>query len=139
MPFRSKLVTCGLALLASGCATVSSTKLAPADEAVVRYLAVPCKDVRVALQPALLRLGFSIEDVVEESDCGLKLVAVMGPSAAAIYMLSGGEVVRVSVQKETDVSTMLQITTKRRVAMDPWAKGDWSGEIVKALHAVLGR
>jgi hypothetical protein len=119
---------------ASGCATVSSTKAAPIQEARAVKIAASCPEVRAALPTGLGRLGFLIEEIVETNTCEVTILATKGGSA-----FSWGEVVRVSVAEVSARSTQLQITTKRRLITNIFAPTDWSTPIAMAVREGLGQ
>lgn len=121
-------------ICASGCATVSSTKTAPVEEAKAVQMAAPCPQVRAALSTGLRRLGFLIEEVIEANACEVTIIASRSGSA-----FSYGELVRVSVTEVSAGATQLQITTKRRLITNILAPSDWSTPIATAVREGLGQ
>ena len=116
------------AFLGAGCATVESMGHEPSDEGVSFSVPASCSFVRDALQPALLDLKFTIGTVDDSGACDRDVVAAMGISA-----FSWGELVRVTLREGDANDTVLSVTTKRRLATNIIAKGDWSKEIHAAV------
>src|SRR4026207_326163 len=122
------LVVVLIVFLGAGCATVESMGHELPDEGVSFYVPATCSFVRDALQPALLDLKFAIGTVDDSGVCDRDVVATMGISA-----FSWGELVRVTLREGDANDTILSVTTKRRLATNIIAKGDWSKEIHAAV------
>src|SRR5262245_61822666 len=104
-------VVVSTAFLGAGCATVESMGHEPSDEGVSFSVPASCSFVRDALQQALLGLKFTIGTVDDSGACDRDVVATMGISA-----FSWGELVRVTLREGDANSTVLSVTTKRRLA-----------------------
>lgn len=112
----------------TACATVSSVSDETTDESVSFSVPHECQSVRQALDLALDELKFKIESVDDSGACSRKIVAKKSMSA-----FSWGELVRVDLREGDSDNTILEVVTKRRVAVNITAKGDWSEEIHDAV------
>jgi len=111
-----------------GCASTSTVANAPAESAIPVNIAKPCPAVQEVLEPALIELGFKIDSVQDVDECGQTIVARKGMSA-----FSWGELVRVTLRGNDSQSSVLEVVTKRRLATNITADGDWSSEIREAV------
>ena len=127
---RTRLVTPMflLALTQTSCASAATVARDSPESAVPFFVSEPCHSVREVLEPALLDLGFKIESVEDADVCDRTVVARKSMSA-----FSWGEFVRVSLREEDAQTSRLEVTTKRRLATNVTAKGDWSSEIHEAV------
>ena len=126
-----QIATVMIALLA-GCATPSGIRNAPLDEGVQRLFRAPVEDVRTALKEALVETGFKVGEVAEVNDGVWIVVATKGMS-----LMSYGEIVRVILEDHGETKTVARFMTKRRLATNIAAKGDWSASIFEAVQTRL--
>jgi len=129
------VVVVSTAFLGAGCTTVASMASEPSDEDISFSISATCSFVRDALQPALLGLKFTIRTVDDSGACDRDVVATKGMSA-----FSWGVLGLVTTREGDANTTILSVTTKRRLATNIIAKGDWSKEIhasvIKQLNAL---
>ncbi|MEL6613858.1 MAG: hypothetical protein AAFQ53_17325, partial [Bacteroidota bacterium] len=107
---------------------------APAEEGEVRSFDAPSLDVREAALSAVSVAGLAIEDIYDDADGSTVIIGKKSMSA-----FSSGELVRVRVEPVTPYRTTVRVLTKRVIATQVAARGDYSGEIFSHIYLALNR
>ena len=126
------VLTLFAALSLFGCATVSSVRSAPLSEGVSQTFAAEHALVLRAAQEAVVDAGLTVEAVNKIDDKTSIIIGTKGMSA-----FSWGELVRVSVERTSDTETTVRVYTKRKVATNIFAKGDYSQDILSNIKFYL--
>ena len=125
-----------LALVASasltGCRTVDGMRTAPLNEGVPRSYAADYGDVTRAAYQAVESLGLTVEEVTQIDPATWHVIATAGASA-----FSWGELVRVSVQRHPAMPVAVWVLTRRRLATNFTAKGDYSPDVYQRMDFTL--
>src|SRR3989339_1498896 len=128
--FRDRL-TVGVAVLLSGltliltaCASTGGMRVEPLDTGVLREFNGDYATVLRAARNAVTAAGLAIDSYQEVNDSTAVIVAKKEASA-----WSWGELVRVVVQKSTDDRVGVRVLTRRKLATNITAKGDYSETI----------
>jgi S1-C subfamily serine protease len=121
-------------LIFSGCATTSSMRSAPDEAGEVRGFDAPGPAVRQATLSALSAAGIGIEDIYDDADGSTIIIGKRGMSA-----FSSGELVRVRVEPVDADRTIVRVLTKKVVATQVAARGDYSGENFSHIYLTLNR
>jgi hypothetical protein len=85
-----------------------------------------------AAREAVSQAGFQIDDVVHPNDSTWMVIGKRGAS-----FFSYGELVRAVVQPAAGGQTVVRIVTRRRLATDITAKGDYSHAILSSIAAIV--
>ena len=105
----------------------------PLDQGVSRSYSASLKVAVDAARSAMIGAGIGIEEVKEVDANTWMILGKKGTSA-----WSWGELVRVVVQEQAADSTVaVRIITKRRLATNITAKGDWSDSILDQIDLQL--
>jgi hypothetical protein len=121
-------------MAAAGCATVSTMKEAPPYGEVARSYSGDFTRVVEAARDSLLELGLTIEDFSQVNDRCWRIVATAGMSA-----FSWGELVRVLVERRQAAEVEVRVLTRRRLATNIFAKGDYAPDIYPRMDWKLRR
>lgn len=113
-------------------ATTGGLKNEPLDAGTSGSFAAPLNRVVSATREAVVQAGFQIDDVSHPSD---STWVVIGKRGAGFY--SYGELVRAVVQPTTGGRAVVRIITKRRLATDITAKGDYSHAVLSNIRSIL--
>lgn len=127
----------GVALLAIcfvlSCSSASGIKEKPLSEGVTRSYSAAFGDVLKAAQQATVEAGLKIEEIYKVDESTWVIIAKTGTSA-----FSWGELVRIVVQKqESGSDTIVRVITKRKLATNVTAKGDYSDAILGTIELKL--
>lgn len=125
----ASLVLCGL----TGCATVSTMRAAPPQEGVSRTFVAEASDVEQTVRQIIARnqrLEFVDSQQIDQRSW--VIIAKEGMSA-----FSWGTLVRIFIEQINDTETTVRVVTKRRLATNITAKGDYSSEILGFIPAEL--
>lgn len=125
---RDLLLGAGLVLAVAGCATAGSVRSEPDDMGRAFEFTEACEVLVELVPPTLAELGFRLDSVEPAGPCGVTVVAVKPVSLA-----SWGEVVRVIVAPDSAGGTLVRVHTRRALATNVTALGDWSARIHQAL------
>jgi hypothetical protein len=121
-----------LAVIAAGCASAGGMRSEPLDAGEVKFYAAPLNTVAPAARQAVLAAGLAVDTVSQPDSLTWMIVAKKGMS-----LFSYGELVRVVVQQTTEGPVAVRVFTKRRLATNITARGDWSGKIYEQLDQIL--
>ena len=131
-----KKLVFGIAILCAsitGCiATTGGLKGEPLDAGTSQTYGVPLNRVVAATREAVMEAGFQIDDVSHPSD---STWVVIGKRGAGFF--SYGELVRAVIQPAGKGQTAVRVLTKRRVATDITAKGDYSHAILSNVASIV--
>lgn len=117
-----------LVLLACGCATTSSVKNAPLSKGVSKTYEAGFDKVVKATRNAMTDTGLEIEEAYEADDDTFVIIGKTGTSG-----FSWGEYARSVVVKRESGNTTVRVLTKKKLATNATAEGDYSDEIFSAL------
>lgn len=131
---RFTLTLIALPVLLGACATVANVGSAAPDAGKHRVFQAPMADLIPATQGALAGLNFGVKTTAIEGDSAWSIIASKGMS-----FWSYGEVVRVRLARIDSGQTAAWVHTKRRLATNVFAEGDWSVRLFVAMQAELDR
>jgi hypothetical protein len=120
------------AVALTGCRTVSGMRDAPVNEGVLRTYNADYQDVTRAADEAVRSIGLTVEEVGQVDAATWRVIATAGVSA-----FSWGELVRVSVQQHQSRPVAVWVLTRRRLATNVTAKGDYSPEVFSKMDSAL--
>ena len=118
--------------IVSSCASVSSIQNAPLHSGSSREFKAEFDKVLRAARESVTDAGLLIEYA---SDMGDMRWMIIGKKGTSFY--SSGEIVRVIVEQMSDHSTRVWVYTKKRVATQVAAKGDYSNSIFSGISLRL--
>jgi len=127
---KSKLISYILlaVFVSSGCATTSSVKEAPLSEGVAKTYQAEFDDVVKATRNAMTDAGLEIEEAYESGDDTFVIIGKTGASG-----FTWGEYARSVVVEKGNNDTTVRVLTKKKLATNVTAEGDYSGEIFSSL------
>ena len=128
---RSWTAVAALTLLC-GCATTGGMRSTPLDTGVSRQYAGDFEIVFRATRAAITNAGLAIESYDEIDETTALIVAKKGASA-----FSWGELVRVVVQSTAPDKVTVRVLTKRKLATNVTARGDYSETIFSNIDLQL--
>lgn len=129
---RIALLVCAAAVSMSGCATTGALKQEPLDQGVARVFAGSYDTILKAARDAVVASGLHIEAVDKIDDHTWSIVGKKDASA-----WSWGELVRVVVQQASPDSTAVRVVSKKRMATNVGARGDYSQAILNDIELKL--
>ena len=121
----------GLVMFAA-CATSNALKQAPLDQGVSRTFTGNYDTILKAARDATVAAGLHLESVDKVDDHTWTLLGKKDSSA-----WSAGELVRVVVQQTGPDSTAVRIISKKRIATNVAARGDYSRAIFNDIELKL--
>jgi len=121
-----------VAVIAGACASTAGLRSAPLDAGETKFYAAPLGVVGPAARQAVLSVGLNVDTVSTPDSLTWMIIAKKGMS-----LFSYGELVRVVVAQTPDGAVAVRVFTKRRLATNVTAKGDWSGPIFQQLDSIL--
>lgn len=121
-----------LVILASACATTGGLKQEPLDQGVSRTFTGNYDTILKAARDATVAAGLHLESVDKVDDHTWTLVGKKDASA-----WSWGELVRVVVQQTAADTTTVRIISKKRMATNVGARGDYSQTIFSDMELKL--
>jgi hypothetical protein len=120
-------------ILQAACASAGGMRTEPVDAGEAKVYAAPLTVVVPAAQQAVLSAGLDVDQMSQPDSLTWMIIAEKGTS-----LFSWGELVRVVAQQTPDGSAVVvRVLTKRRMATNITAKGDWSGPIFERLDQTL--
>ena len=122
----------GAAVIVAACASTAGLRSAPLDAGETKFYAAPLAVVGPAARQAVLSAGLNVDSVSTPDSLTWMIIAKKGMS-----LFSYGELVRVVVAQTPDGAVAVRVFTKRRLATNVTAKGDWSGAIFQQLDRIL--
>jgi len=123
-----------LAIIAAGCASVGGLRSEPLDAGEVKFYTARLDVVAPPPRQAVLAAGLDVDSTSQPDSLTWIIIAKKGMS-----FFSYGELVRVVVQQTTEGPVAVRVFTKRRMATNVMAKGDWSGTIYEKLDHILAQ
>ena len=120
------------AVIIAACASTAGLRSAPLDAGETKFYAAPLAVVGPAARQAVLSAGLNVDSVSTPDSLTWMIIAKKGMS-----LFSYGELVRVVVAQTPDGAVAVRVFTKRRLATNVTAKGDWSGAIFQQLDRIL--
>ena len=124
----------GAAVIVAACASTAGLRSAPLDAGETKFYAAPLAVVGPAARQAVLSAGLNVDSVATLDSLTWMIIAKKGMS-----LFSYGELVRVVVAQTPDGAVAVRVFTKRRLATNVTAKGDWSGPIFHQLDLILAQ
>jgi len=121
-----------LSVIAVGCASAGGMHSEPLDAGEVKFYSAPLNTVAPAARQAVLAAGLNEDAVSQPDSLTWMIIAKKGMS-----FFSWGELVRVVVHQTTEGPVAVRVLTKRRLATNITARGDWSGKIYEQLDHIL--
>ena len=121
-----------LGIAVAACASTAGLRSQPLDAGEAKFYAAPLNTVAPAARQAVLAAGLDVDSVSQTDSLTWMIIAKKGMS-----LFSYGERVRVVVQQTADGPVAVRVFTKRRLATNITAKGDWSGPIFEQLDHIL--
>ena len=122
-----------VALAVTACASTATMRTEPLDRGVVRYYRADANETVKTVVAVMTSLGFRVE-VPEQLTPDAWVV--LGEKEASLF--SWGEVVRTVVQADAKNGVAVRVMTKRVLATNITAKGDWSRDILDGVARTLG-
>jgi bifunctional ADP-heptose synthase (sugar kinase/adenylyltransferase) len=116
----------------AGCATKAMMLNAPLDAGRAQTFSAGYDTVVKATRDALAASGLTIEDASEADD---KTFVIVAKKATSTW--SWGELVRVTVQAESEEKTTVRVYTRRKLATNITAKGDWADTVFTNIELQL--
>lgn len=120
-------------LLSLGCASTSSLQNAPLHAGKARVFNASFDWTLKAAQEAAVSAGLEIESTSQTDDGGRMIIA---KKASSVW--SWGELVRLLVLRKGVNATEVRVYTKKRVAINVTAKGDYSDAVFSNMEIALG-
>jgi hypothetical protein len=111
-----------------GCATTSSVKNAPLSEGVSKTYEAGFNEVIEATRDAMTDAGLEIEEAYEADGQTFVIIGKTGASG-----FTWGEYARSVVVERGNASTTVRVLTKKKLATNVTAEGDYSDEIFSSL------
>lgn len=121
-----------LIFIVTACATTSGLKNESLVAGNPRSYDAEFDRVLNAARSAVMLADLSIESDQKIDDNRWMIIGTTGMS-----LFSYGEIVRVVVEKTSEVTTLVRIITKRRLATNITARGDYSSEIFNYIAMKL--
>jgi hypothetical protein len=119
-------------LLSSSCATAGGLRTESLDVGIVREFGGDYAGVLRATRAAITGAGLAIDSHDQINDTTAMIVAKKGMSA-----WSWGELVRVVVQELSNDRVAVRVLSKRRMATNVTAKGDYSEAIFSSIEMAV--
>jgi hypothetical protein len=119
-------------VLITGCGTTSGIRSQPLDTGEEREFPGDYATVLRATRDAVVNAGLAVDSFEEPSPRTAIIVAKKGVSG-----WSWGELVRVVVEQRSSQCTAVRVLTRRRVATNIAAKGDYSETIFTNIDLAL--
>jgi hypothetical protein len=123
-----------LSAIMAACASTGGMRSQPLDAGETKFYAAPLNSVAPAARQAVLAAGLTVDTVSQPDSLTWMIIAKKGMS-----FFSYGEVVRVVVQQTPEGAVAVRVFTKRRLATNITAKGDWSKSIFDQLDHILAQ
>lgn len=130
--YRVQLKLLAAAILLSGCATSGAMRTSPLGEGIARVFSAELEKVLNAAQESMVEAGLAIEEVTKVDD---NTHLILGTKGLSVF--SYGELVRLVVERSAPSETTVRVYTKRRLATNITAKGDYSGAIFSRIESKL--
>ena len=125
-------VACALPLVLAACASAGGLKQEPLNAGVQRTYAAPLLRTVNAARTAMGGAGITIEEATQIAPNAWMIMGKKGVSG-----FSWGELVRVVVEENPPGQSAVRIISKRRVATNITATGDWSRSLLDQIALTL--
>jgi len=122
-----------LLCMCGGCATSSGIQKSALDKGPAETFGAPLPRVVDATRQSMMELKLGINTDRAIDDDSHMLVGEIGMSA-----FSYGEVVRAIIDDNGDDTSTVHVVTKRKLATNIIAKGNWAPDIFKRVREKLG-
>ena len=119
-------------LLTFGCATTSTMRNVSLDNGIPKIFVASLDLVLKATQKSVTQSGLQVEEITQLDD---ETWIIIGNKDTSAW--SWGELVRVTVQKKSETETLVRVFTKRKLATNITAKGDYSQVILSNIDLNL--
>jgi hypothetical protein len=133
MNARGLIPFSGMLIVTLSCATTSGLRNEALDEGVVRIYQAPLRETIEAGREAMVGSGIEVKEV---NDLGDNTWMIMGNKGGGLA--SYGELVRMVLSGPEDGPTTVRVLTKKRMATNVFAEGDWSKSIYDQMDLKLG-
>jgi|SRR5437867_157580 len=130
--FARRCVLVGLASFLAACASAGGMRAEPLDVGVLREFNGDYTTVLRATRNAVASAGLAVDSFEEVNDSTAMIVAKKGTSA-----WSWGELVRVVVQKSASDRVAVRVLSRRKMATNVTAKGNYSDTIFSNIELAL--
>jgi hypothetical protein len=121
-------------IVTAACASTGGMDAERLDAGEAKFYAAPLTTVAPAARQAVLAAGLTVDTVSQPDSLMWMIIAKKGMS-----LFSYGELVRVVVQQTPEGAVVVRVFTKRRLATNLTARGDWSGRIFEQLDHILAQ
>ena len=121
-----------LPIMLGACASTSTMREAPLSEGEERTFDADFEAVIGAAREAVADAGLGIEDAYEVDD---DTFVIIGRARSSAF--SYGGYARAVIERVAEGRTVVRVFTKRKVATNVTAKGDYSGPIFSTLTTEL--
>lgn len=121
-----------LGVFASACASAGGMRSEPLSAGDAKFYLAPLTTVAPAAREAVLSAGLAVDTVSQPDSLTWMIIAEKGVS-----LFSYGELVRIVIQQTPEGAVAVRVFTKRRLATNIPARGDWSGQIFAKLDQIL--
>jgi hypothetical protein len=119
-------------LATAACASTGSVRTEPLAAGTTKTYTQSYAQVLAAARASLSEAGLALEEVTELDDSTSMLIGRKGQSFA-----SYGEYVRLLVQRTSSSETAVRVLTKKKMATNVFAKGDYSQQIFSLIDSRL--
>jgi hypothetical protein len=131
----SKAATVALVgVIVLACASSGGMRSEPLGAGEAKFYTAPFQTVAPAAREAVREAGLDVDTVSHPDSLTWMILAKKGGS-----LFSYGELVRVVVQQTPEGAVAVRVFTKRRLATNITARGDWSGPIFEKLDLILAQ
>jgi hypothetical protein len=131
-PRIARYVVLVAVIVSSGCATSRSVQNAPLHAGTSRIFAADYERTLRAAREAVVETGLQMESVREVDANTMIILARKG-----VGLTTWGELVRVTISRESAGQTRVAVHTERRVRVDLLAKGDYGESVLSNVELKL--
>lgn len=121
-------------MIVSACASTGGMRSEPLGAGEAKFYTAPFQTVAPAAREAVRAAGLDVDTVSHPDSMTWMILAKKSGS-----LFSYGELVRVVVQQTPEGAVAVRVFTKRRLATNITARGDWSGPIFAKLDMILAQ
>jgi hypothetical protein len=118
----------------SACASTGGMRSEPLGAGDAKFYTAPFQTVAPAAREAVREAGLQVDTVSHPDSLTWMILAEKGWSLAGY-----GALVRVVVQQTPEGAVAVRVFTKRRLATNITARGDWSVPIFEKLDLILAQ
>ena len=123
-----------MAVMCFGCASVSGVRDEPLTTGYSQTYEAAFENVMKAAREATIESGLKIEEANKIDGKTYMIIGKAGTSA-----FSWGELVRVVVQEQSPNLVAVRVLTKKKLATNVVAKGDYSRSILSSIELKLNK